>query len=114
MVTKSKLYLFCFRFCFLAPFSLRCLTWAILRAWAQNHHQKVGTCPGLPLQFIYQNRGFQNDMPDPPLKVHESVGVSSIFEPKDTPFLSTPVLVERSVSTRFRNLKFFEQTQSYF
>ena len=65
MLPKSKLYLLCLRFRFLATFLLRGITWATLRAWTQNHPQNAGTCPGLPLQLISQNRGFQNDRPNP-------------------------------------------------
>ena len=32
---------------------------ATLRTWTQNHPQKVGTCPDLPLQLLSQNWGFK-------------------------------------------------------
>ena len=39
---------------------------ATLRAWTQNHPQKVGMCPGVTLQLISQNLGFQNNSPEQP------------------------------------------------
>ena len=54
MVSKSKLCLFWFIFWCLAPFLLRGLTWVKLCTWTQNHPKKVGTCPGLTLQLIFQ------------------------------------------------------------
>ena len=45
---------------------LRGLTWAVLRAWTQNHPPVVGTCPGRHPRPIAQNRVFKIDMPGPP------------------------------------------------
>ena len=67
MVIKAKLYLFWFRFWFLGPFLLQGLTWAVLRAWTQNHPQNVGTCPGPRIQPLAQNRVFQVERGEPPL-----------------------------------------------
>ena len=80
MVAKLKHYLLCLRFWFLAPFLLQGLTWATLPAWTQNHPQKVGMCPCLPLQLIYQNRVFQNNRPEPlpPLEARLLIFHSSV------------------------------------
>ena len=43
---------------YVAFWMLRGLTLATLCARTQNHPKNVGTCPGLPLQFINQNQIF--------------------------------------------------------
>ena len=45
---------------------------ATLRAWSQNSPQNFGTCPGLPLQLLAQNRVFKNDMPETPPPIDEN------------------------------------------
>ena len=67
MVAIAKRYLILLSFQFLTHFLLRGLTWSVLRAWAQNHPQVVGTCPGLHPQPIGQIRVFKFERPGPPL-----------------------------------------------
>ena len=56
------------------PFLFRGLTWAVLRAWSQNHTQVVGTCPGHHSLPIGQKSVFKIETPKPPpsLKEHGS------------------------------------------
>ena len=83
MVSKLKLYLYWLRFWCLAPFLLQGLTYVKLCACTQNQPQKVGTCPGLPLQPVSHNQIFQNYRPEPspnPLKARGGGGgVNTIF-----------------------------------
>ena len=46
------------------------LSFRFLRAWSQNHHQVVRTCPGHHHQPIAQNRGFKIERPEPPPLIH--------------------------------------------
>ena len=81
VITRTKLNLYWIRFCFFAKFFVPRPHMATLRAWSQNSPQNFGTCPGLPLQLLAQNRVFKNDMPEPPPLTRIGMG---FWEPADT------------------------------
>ena len=94
MVSKSKLYLFWFRFWCLVPFLLRGLRWVKLCAWTQNHPSPFNSYLKIKFSKII---GLN---PPPPL-IHEKMVQFQKSGKHDTPLTrdwSTPIFLPESHS----------------